>query len=253
MQEALILRIAEFAKGLVSEERANLWFFVRYDDDFPHVRLRFRINPAKLYSDALPVLCNWANALLLDGACSNVRFETYNREIERYGGPTGMLVAESLFFIDSEFVSEWFRVGSPSDTEIFAILSLKVILQAFGLDAASMMRLLEAQNYGQPTQAAGQRFRETKQLLRTLLLEGQRDCAMYPHIFSLCEQFGSKIASEAGKFGGVQREEFYFQFLDSFVHMHFNRLYGINNLSESDIRDIFLRALKMLSFLKTCA
>jgi len=253
LQEEIIVRIADFAKVLISAGQVDNWFFVRYDDNCPHVRLRFRIDPNKLYSDTLPMLCDWANNMLLEGVCSNIRFETYNREIERYGGPAGMQVAESLFFIDSQFVAEWFRTGTICDTEIFAILSLMTSLEAFGLDTASMTRLLETQNYGQPMPAAGQRFREIKQLLKSLLQERQQAHGIYSQIFSLCEQFKTKIAGEAPKLNFLREGELFFQFVDSFTHMHFNRLYGINNLSEANIRNILLRTLKMLSFLKSNA
>ena len=44
--------------------------------------------------------------LLEDGQLWRLQLDTYEREVERYGGPEGMVLAERLFQADSEAVLE---------------------------------------------------------------------------------------------------------------------------------------------------
>src|SRR5207247_5449943 len=63
---------------------ADDWFFIRYADPDPHLRLRFRGCPDRLIGQLAPELCSWANTLITEGVCSRLCFDTYEREVERY-------------------------------------------------------------------------------------------------------------------------------------------------------------------------
>ena len=80
------------------------WFFVRYADPDWHLRIRFH-SPAgasqRLYSELLPLLQAQFAPLLHDGRLWRVQLDTYEREVERYGGDTGVCIAEELSHIDS--------------------------------------------------------------------------------------------------------------------------------------------------------
>jgi len=80
------------------------WFFLRYGD--PHWHLRFRVHgePAWLYGELLPRLAAQTAAMLDDGRLWKLQLDTYEREVERYGGPTGIALAERLFAADSACV-----------------------------------------------------------------------------------------------------------------------------------------------------
>src|SRR5262249_41692488 len=83
---------------------ADRWFFIRYGDPHWHLRLRFRGAPSRLSGEVLPALQAATTPLLADGLLSRVQLDTYEREVERYGGPEGMVLAEQLFQADSEAV-----------------------------------------------------------------------------------------------------------------------------------------------------
>jgi thiopeptide-type bacteriocin biosynthesis protein len=53
--------------------------------------------------------------LLRDRTIWRLQIDTYEREIERYGGAEGMLLAERLFFVDSEAVLEIIELLSGDD------------------------------------------------------------------------------------------------------------------------------------------
>jgi thiopeptide-type bacteriocin biosynthesis protein len=80
------------------------WFFIRYADPNWHVRLRIRGAPDFLTSVVLPLLHETAMPHFRTGRIAKMALDTYEREIERYGGPEGTDLAEALFEADSEAV-----------------------------------------------------------------------------------------------------------------------------------------------------
>ena len=80
------------------------WFFLRYGDPQWHVRLRVRGEPAWLCGEVLPRLAAQTRAMLDDGRMWRLQLDTYERELERYGGPLGVELAERLFAVDSACV-----------------------------------------------------------------------------------------------------------------------------------------------------
>lgn len=77
------------------------WFFLRYSDPDPHLRLRLHGEPGRLLGEVLPRLHEAAAPLLADQRLWRVQLDTYEREVERYGGDEGTLLAEQLFAADS--------------------------------------------------------------------------------------------------------------------------------------------------------
>ncbi|HKQ18769.1 MAG TPA: lantibiotic dehydratase, partial [Candidatus Eisenbacteria bacterium] len=80
------------------------WFFIRYGDPHWHLRVRFHGDARRLTTEVVPALQAAVAPLLADRRLSRMQLDTYDREIERYGGPAGILLAERLFHADSEAV-----------------------------------------------------------------------------------------------------------------------------------------------------
>jgi thiopeptide-type bacteriocin biosynthesis protein len=60
-----------------------------------------RGEPAWLYGELMPKLAEHTRAMLDDGRMWKLQLDTYEREVERYGGPAGIELAERLFGADS--------------------------------------------------------------------------------------------------------------------------------------------------------
>jgi thiopeptide-type bacteriocin biosynthesis protein len=80
---------------------ADSWFFIRYADPDWHIRVRLHGTTARLAAEVLPTLHEALGPLLADGRLWKVQLDTYVREIERYGGADGIVLAEQWFDIDS--------------------------------------------------------------------------------------------------------------------------------------------------------
>ncbi|MER6098114.1 thiopeptide-type bacteriocin biosynthesis protein [Streptomyces sp. NPDC001728] len=77
------------------------WFFLRYADPDPHLRLRFRGKPETLWPVLLPAVREWAEELRDAGLTDRLVLDTYDPETERYGGPAALVHAERVFRADS--------------------------------------------------------------------------------------------------------------------------------------------------------
>ncbi len=101
----LVLRdaIAPLIARAMESGAADRWFFVRYGDPGNHLRVRFGGEAARLRRiiDDLP---EFLDPLLGDGRIARWQLDTYEREVERYGGPAGTEIAERIFHADSEAV-----------------------------------------------------------------------------------------------------------------------------------------------------
>ena len=78
------------------------WFFIRYNDPKPHLRVRFNLNTIDDYSKILEKINETLQEYIESGEISNIVIDTYNREMERYGENT-IEKAETLFCINSKF------------------------------------------------------------------------------------------------------------------------------------------------------
>lgn len=83
---------------------ADRWFFLRYGDPDWHLRLRLHGDPEGLHREVLPLLEAAVAPLVADGQVWKVELGTYEREVERYGGPAGIELAERIFHADSDAV-----------------------------------------------------------------------------------------------------------------------------------------------------
>lgn len=81
------------------------WFFIRYADPQWHLRVRFNGKPSQLYSELLPRLNKLFEPMLASGELHKVEFFTYEREIERYGGPELIELMEDLFAAESFLIT----------------------------------------------------------------------------------------------------------------------------------------------------
>ena len=75
------------------------WFFLRYTEETSHVRLRFFAPSPVLEETIWPRVAEAASASELVVRSTRERYEP---EVERYGGPWGLALAEELFHRQSE-------------------------------------------------------------------------------------------------------------------------------------------------------
>ncbi|MGP0016993.1 MAG: lantibiotic dehydratase [Candidatus Sulfotelmatobacter sp.] len=136
MQDDLLIAVEPILTGLGS--MVTKWFFVRYADPDTHLRIRLFGEPGFLWSRALSTLNQEFRPLYTRGLLSRVAYDTYDREIERYGGSKGMAASEDAFSIDSSAVISLIKlhrdVASNFERENLILLGLDVLLRGLGFN-----------------------------------------------------------------------------------------------------------------------
>ena len=102
--DQVLRRIAPVLTWALTAGGADQWFFLRYGDPDWHLRLRIHGAPNRLLHETLPLLTRVTAPLLDSGELWCLQLDTYEREVERYGGETGILLAERFFHADSDAV-----------------------------------------------------------------------------------------------------------------------------------------------------
>lgn len=238
-------------QGFVKE-----WFFVRYHDTEAHLRLRFHLRSKEAFGEAVSMLCNWSNSLVRSSLCSSFSIETYDREIERYGGKYSIGLLEQLFCIDSELTSQLLSKKSL-DKEMIALLSINELLSCFGLNVEQRCSLFQ-QQLSQPwRRAISAEYRVRKPLiLRIPLNSGIADYdGEFVDVTKLIATQRVRIEEIAQELRELESrcllKRSVEELLHDIVHMHCNRLLGTQRTIEWRVRGLLAYSLE--SFQKRIA
>jgi thiopeptide-type bacteriocin biosynthesis protein len=253
--ELLTGPIAELCEDALTMSAASSWFFIRYADPDPHLRLRFLGDPNRLTNDLVPRVSAWAEKLIGRGLVTRLCFDTYERELERFGGPAGTEAAESIFCADSRAVLEFLQLSRDRalrmDLTALAVLSIDDLLA--GLGAGEAERTSWYRERTGPHTAAGDEYRRRKDSLRSLLGDPEemrsqlggdalaRTLAARRHAL---EEVGRRLAEmeAAGLLFPPKAKLF-----GSYVHLHCNRLLGVDRTAEEQALGLLARTRNGLS------
>ncbi|QBD77313.1 hypothetical protein EPA93_15465 [Ktedonosporobacter rubrisoli] len=248
-EELIADPLRTLVQKVFTQKLAESWFFIRYTDPDPHLRLRFRGNPSLLTSQLFQTLCSWASQLVSDGRCLKFAFDSYEREIERYGGLEGMALAEKLFDADSSAVIELLHLKRARRLtlapQMLAVLTTDDLLASLELSPQERLHWYRQSLFN--TKEVGMTYRLKSAELRALLkdthyiqkLEGGMQLLKILNTRRIC------ISQIAQQLSDLETQQGLMQPLSrmyaSFTHMHYNRLQGINRQRERDISELALR------------
>jgi thiopeptide-type bacteriocin biosynthesis protein len=232
--------VAPLVKSALGSGAADGWFFIRYGDPDWHLRLRFHGAPARLKELAgeLPTLLE---PLHRERLLWKVQLDTYEREVERYGGPESVLLAERLFQADSEAVLELLELF-PGDEGADArwrlmLCGMDLLLSDLGLGLEARLQALTVlrESFGREFQVdrsierqLNERFRKERRSMEELLGCGSAAPPALAEGLAVLQRRSDKLAptlaglkalATAGRLGvpiaGLA---------GSFLHMHANRM-----------------------------
>lgn len=218
------------------------FYFLRYVDPEHHIRLRFQGEPDKLWTAGLAQLNQWAAELREEGLITNMVIDTYHPELERYGGQTLMELAEQVFDVDSQWVIAYMKgIRSNAfnlDIEIAAVINIIHYLSGFGLTIQEQVKWLEERIDCKPHMKA---FRDVKKTLITAVESnyewiGQADTNTQVAFLALVEKRQTMIQQYAQAIILAKNNHELTNpsddILGSIIHMHLNRLLGVNRERE---------------------
>lgn len=242
LDRLLINEVRHLVRAAASASLMSSWFFIRYADPDPHLRIRFRGDQERLTQELLPLIASVFNPLV-DQTLWKIEHSTYVPELERYGGPQGIAEAEHIFFRDSEAVLsilESLKGDYDLDTRIrIAIMGADRLLRDCKLGLSERLALAKRARDAfarelqlNPTQlrSLGEQFRIQRKTVEALV----DDTSHPPHSVvpeEVWTALGTRSVALAGsvqRLLALQRTEpaslRLTNFAASCVHMHINRL-----------------------------
>lgn len=164
--------LAMVVQPLMQEQMAGGlrdWFFLRYTEGgSPHLRLRWREREAGAGRRCEAALVEALTPLVKEEAIRRLEIDTYEPEIERYGGPQGIGLAERLFHVDSEIVAAQLAAlrGSEGERDRWqlAIFNLRALFRGCGFEGKELLTLVE-EIHEQSAKGAGRTGREISKAL----------------------------------------------------------------------------------------
>jgi lantibiotic biosynthesis protein len=254
--------IGPLARRAIEQGDATHWFFIRYADPHNHVRVRFAGDPARLTSRVLPALADAIEPLRVDGAVWKIQLDSYDREIERYGGDRGIELVEQLFWIDSEAVLgivELLDGDAGADARWrLALRGSESLLATLGFDADTRYRIFaDARDaLGRDFRVGadfyapiGERFKTERSALEALFVpdparDAEHDLSPGLELLAQRDQRLAPIAHElrardsVGELAPSLRDIAW-----SLVHMHVNRLLHASHRAQELVLYDLLRRL----------
>ena len=234
--------VRPLTEGLLKSGAIESWFFIRYADPDWHLRLRFQGAPERLLQEALPALQAAAQPFFADGRLWRLQLDTYEREVERYGGDVGMPLAEQLFYADSETALEIIEALEPGDAGLderwrLTLCGMDGLLNDLGFDLPAKHTLLAAVRKGFAKEfradeafigQLGDRFRKERKDLAALLDPASAtDHLLWPGIEILKRRSRLAAVALAELQAAAQSGRLSVSLADlaaSLLHMHANRL-----------------------------
>ncbi|WP_286850812.1 MULTISPECIES: lantibiotic dehydratase [Sphingobacterium] len=138
--------LQRIVQGLKQHDKIQKWFYIRYADPEPHLRVRFQLN-GELESTFLIVsksINNILEPLIKSRRISKFMLDTYERELERYGF-SNIENCESIFHLESETITKLLpyikREGESLRWKLALGMTMN-LLSAFNYTIAEQISLL---------------------------------------------------------------------------------------------------------------
>ncbi len=248
--------LRQIVQQLREQGLCDYWFYIRYYDPEPHLRIRFHASDQERSKEVLIQAVTWGQRLAQRGLIGRFCVDTYEREIERYGGPQAIDYLEQVFSADSDVVSSLIASHHQQqltlDLIAVAVMSLDALIAAWGLTLEQ--RVQHSQHLTQKYHFADE-FREQRKLLCELLapwdirydpvVQQQRK-----HVYTLFAKHYTALPSIAQTISILAEQGVLKQpqeaMLHSLAHMHINRLLGVNREQESKVYAFWHNTLKSI-------
>ena len=222
--------VGPLVAGARAAGAVDRWFFLRYSDPDPHLRVRLHGDPSRLAAEVLPAFRH-AFDPELDGKVWGLEVGTYVRELERYGGAEAIEAAEEVFAADSDAVLDILARGTTLDDRWRAALTgMHRLFEDLGLDEDAQARVARRMRDRYATELGadavlkrqiGERYRRERKALEGLLAEDADPTSVFARrSAAIAPALGRLRALEAADRLTTTFEDL----AGSFAHMHVNRL-----------------------------
>lgn len=250
--------VGPLSESLLSQGLIDHWWFVRYADPDDHLRWRLHVagktRPAKVQRDIERAVATALSTALV----RRLVFDTYEREIERYGGDLGIEIAERYFWADSLAIVQLLdpERGIGANAELrwqCAIAGVDALLSDFGFNVHAKLGLARKLRdiFGREFHADAAFARQLAAKYRAVrpdlerLLDADADRANpWLEAFAVRSTCASEVLARlhaAARGGALQVPVAVLA--ESYVHMHLNRLFRAEQRAQELVIYDFLTCL----------
>lgn len=222
-------QIASFLKE--GEQNIRKWFFIRYEDPKPHLRLRLQL---KDISQGY-LFINCLNSLLeedcLSGLISDIQVKTYFREIQRYGA-TRINLVEFFFYTDSRLILSLLRKKrSTAQLYVFTLRIMKRFLKFCYEDITAQITFATnmENSFREELNMNPETFKKINQAFEKHRLNNTQIDPGFGRFFGSCEKQFLKIMNRCDN--NADRASM----VGDLLHMHINRLFMSDQRSHEAI------------------
>lgn len=242
-EELLSTYFAEKVPEWKEQGLAESFFFLRYADPNPHLRLRFRNSADRSKNEQLlNTIFDDLQPYIEAGQIKKIQTDTYIREIERYGATT-MALSEQLFDADSLAVLGIVSMLEGPEGEEYrwklAARGLDVLLDDFGFSLESKKMLLGNLQRGFVEEFGGakllnkqlnDKYRRLQKDIESFLNEEDDAQNDITDVMEILKQRSAQIRDIAPELIRLAAEESgnatqHWDLLSSYIHMFLNRLF----------------------------
>ncbi|WP_367115582.1 lantibiotic dehydratase [Chitinophaga sp. CB10] len=201
----LTTAVYPIVKQLEQEGILDQWFFVRYADTGNHLRVRFHLTAPEQSQTVIREVNRAFQEYIDEDIVHKIQFDTYIRELERYGADT-MELCEQLFYHGSELVLELLPHIQSGNQEfyrwIFAVKATDVMLESFGYTVKQKIELLsllrdslfrEFNGNGDFQFQLNNKFRDNQQAIAGILDESATALPMAGLLYEQFSHYGTAI------------------------------------------------------------
>lgn len=125
--------LREVVEELRAQGVTDRWFYMRYADPFPHLRIRLHGPEPSLL---LALSTSWGRGLVEQGLAQDVQVSSYAPETARYGGPVTFGAAEALFEANSDVTADLIARRTDIRPEFLAVAALDTLHAQWGVPPA---------------------------------------------------------------------------------------------------------------------
>jgi thiopeptide-type bacteriocin biosynthesis protein len=234
--------VAPLVAEVLGAALADRWFFLRYADPDHHLRLRFRGHPRAIHGEVLPRLNQALEPHLVSGVVSRVQLDTYQPEVERYGGEVGVDLAERVFQADSDAVLAllcWLQAHGDAEARWqLALRGLDALMDDFELSPEQKRALVDRRRREHGAEfnvdvtplrhLLGDRFRQSRKALQLLWDRGHVRTSPLAQGFAIWTRRSGQLKPLVESLRAAESQGLLSlpvaTLLESYLHMYVNRI-----------------------------
>lgn len=240
-EQLLRSKILQFVENGIRNNFFEHFFFIRYKDDFSHVRIRFYNSDVSKQKELFELFNQCLEHELKNGTISKIVLDTYNRELERYGG-NYIGFAENIFSADSLAVLKFLNLLEGTDENkyriIFALRGIDMLLNDFGYSLEEKQKLSKKiqngffKEFGAHPHLQKQLNEKYRARQKDIFVHMDKSKDLENEIEEAVEIFDERtmtikilIEEHCSTMRDEERKEHFDNWLPSYIHMYMNRLF----------------------------